>query len=100
MIFSSILIKIILSSKQKKGGEVMKDMKNAIGHLKSHQTFPATRDELVKTCNELSDFSAEDKKWFEDNLPEREYKSAEEVVGALGWDTKSMKDEDSSYMHG
>lgn len=77
----------------------MKDIKNAIGHLKSHQTFPATRDELVKTCNDLSDFSDEDKKWFEANLPDKEYKSAEEVVKALGWDTKAQED-DATYMHG
>lgn len=63
----------------------MKDIKNAMDHLKAHQEYPATKEDLVKTCNELSDFSEEDKKWFMDNLPERTYNSAEEVAEALGW---------------
>ena len=62
----------------------MQDVNNAIMHLKEHQQFPATKEELVKTCNSLSDFSESDKKWFEDNLPDREYNSAEEVIKALG----------------
>lgn len=63
----------------------MQDIKNALAHLKGHQTYPATKEELVKTCNELSDFSEKDKKWFEENLPEKTYNSAEEVTQALGW---------------
>lgn len=63
----------------------MKDIKNAMAHLKSHQTYPATKADLVKTCNELSDFSSEDKKWFEEHLPEGTYDSAEKVMMALGW---------------
>ncbi len=62
----------------------MQDISNAIAHLNDHQTYPATKQELVKTCNELSDFSEEDKKWFEANLQEGTYKSADEVIAALG----------------
>ncbi len=62
----------------------MKDMKNASMHLKQHQKYPATKEELVAECNMLSDFSDEDKKWFESNLPEGTYKSAEDVMQALG----------------
>ncbi len=62
----------------------MKDIKSTIDHLKMHQSYPTTRDELVKECNELSDFSDADKKWFEKNLPEGAYNSAEEVMNALG----------------
>lgn len=67
----------------------IKDIKNAIAHLKEHQTFPATKEELVKTCNDLSDFSKEDKAWFEEHLPEGNYESAQEVMMALGWDSKT-----------
>ena len=63
----------------------MKNIKNAIDHLKTHQSYPATKQELVKTCNDLSDFSAEDKKWFEENLPDKTYNSAQDVINALGW---------------
>lgn len=62
----------------------MQNIKGAIDHLKTHQTYPATKEELVKECNELSDFSAEDKEWFMKNLPEGTYKSADDVMGALG----------------
>lgn len=62
----------------------MKDIKNAMAHLKTHQTYPATKQELVKACNDLSDFSGEDKKWFEEHLPDGSYESAQEVLMALG----------------
>jgi len=63
---------------------ILQNTKNAIDHLKQHQTYPATKEELVKECNELSDFSAEDKEWFIKNLPAGTYKSADDVIGALG----------------
>lgn len=64
----------------------MKDMKNAMMHLKQHMTYPADKKQLVEACNKLSDFSMEDKKWFEENLPEGTYKSADEVTQALHMD--------------
>jgi len=48
----------------------LQNIKGAIDHFKQHQTYPATKEELAKECNELSDFSAEDKQWFMKNLPE------------------------------
>ncbi len=63
----------------------MDNKKAAIEHLKSHQTYPATKADMVKTCNELSDFSAVDKQWFTDHLPEGTYNSAQEAMQALGW---------------
>lgn len=62
----------------------MKNIKGAIDHFKSHQSYPATKDALVKECNDLADFSAEDKAWFIEHLPEGTYNSAEEVTKALG----------------
>ena len=67
----------------------MKDVKNAMGHLKTHQTYPATKAELVEACNQMSDFSGEDKQWFMENLPDKTYKSAEEVASALGMDART-----------
>lgn len=61
----------------------MKNKKGAIDHLKNHQKYPATKTELSKECDNLSDFSAEDKKWFMDTLPEGSYESAEKVMEAL-----------------
>lgn len=64
-------------------------MKNAKMHLQQHIAYPATKQELVAACNKMEDFSMEDKKWFEEHLPEGKYKSAEEVMSALGMDQKA-----------
>lgn len=61
----------------------MEDRDNAIKHLREHQDYPATKDELVAECNNLSDFSDKDKGWFSENLPEGIYNSADEVINAL-----------------
>ena len=60
------------------------DAKNIMQHLHDHQSYPATREELVAECDELSDFSEEDKQWFRSKLPDRTYNSAQEVMDALG----------------
>lgn len=62
----------------------MKDVKNTIDHLKNHQKYPATKEELVMECDNLSDFSKEDKEWFESNLMDKTYNSADEVIKELG----------------
>ena len=62
----------------------MQNIKGAIDHFKTHQSYPATKEELVKECSGLSDFSEADKEWFMKTLPEGTYKSAEDVMGALG----------------
>ncbi len=61
----------------------MNDVKNAIHHLREHQEYPATKEELIAECDNLSDFSEADKKWFADNLPDKTYNSADEVIKAL-----------------
>jgi len=62
----------------------MQNKKGAIDHLKNHQKYPATREDLVAECDNLSDFSDEDKEWFMDNLSEGTYDSADAVIEALG----------------
>ena len=69
----------------------MQNLKGAISHLNDHQTYPATKEELVKECNELSDFSESDKEWFEKNLPKRTYTSSMDVMQALGWDNQASQ---------
>lgn len=62
----------------------VKDVKNAIMHLREHHTkWPATKAELVAECNNLSDFSKADKEEFARELPEGTYNSADEVIEAL-----------------
>ena len=53
-------------------------------HIEAHvQKYPATRAEILATCADTPEFSAAEKQWFEDNLPEGTYASAEEVLSAL-----------------
>jgi hypothetical protein len=59
------------------------DQKNAKDHLLNHQNYPATKAQLVASCSNLVDFSAADKKWFSDTLPEGSYASAAAVMKAL-----------------
>jgi len=62
----------------------MENVEGTIKHLKEDQVYPATKADLVAACNELSDFSESDKKSFMENLPDKTYNSAEEVMEALG----------------
>lgn len=67
----------------------MKDVANIEKHLREHQKYPATKEELIETCNQLGDFSEEDKQTFMDKLPDGTFNSAEEVMMALGMETSS-----------
>ncbi len=62
----------------------MPDEKNIREHLHDHQKYPATKEELLENCNNLSDLNAEDRKWFEETLPLGTYLSDEDVLLALG----------------
>ena len=52
-------------------------------HLKSHVDYPATRAQVVATCGNMHDMPDEDARWFEKNLPEGTYGSANDVLSAL-----------------
>ena len=62
---------------------VKPDMKQVESHLKQHQTYPATRAELLASCKGLSEFNDGEKAWFAAHLPEGTYKSAGAVLKAL-----------------
>jgi hypothetical protein len=56
----------------------------ARSHFEKHVTYPATRSAILAACANSTEFSAAEKRWFEQKLPDREYKSAAEVNAALG----------------
>ena len=62
---------------------VKPDMKQVESHLKQHQTYPATRAELLASCQGLMEFKDGEKAWFAAHLPEGTYKSAAEVLKTL-----------------
>jgi hypothetical protein len=59
------------------------DASLTVKHLKEHVKYPASRAVVLAACADTPEFSADEKKWLADNLPERNYASAEEVANAL-----------------
>lgn len=58
-------------------------LQTAIGHLKNHIEYPATREQAVAACNNFMDVPKEDAEWFASNLPEGTYNRPEDIVTAL-----------------
>lgn len=52
-------------------------------HLNEHIAYPATKEEIIKACDEMSDVPDEEKDMFSKNLPSKVYDSANEVMEAL-----------------
>ncbi|MEM4495618.1 MAG: hypothetical protein QXE96_07485 [Candidatus Caldarchaeum sp.] len=57
-------------------------MKEALGHLKNHVKYPASKSEVIAACNQSSDLP-EDREWLARVLPEGCYGSAIDVSRAL-----------------
>ena len=62
---------------------VKPDLDKVNQHLTRHQTYPATRAQLLASCKGLVDFSPAEKRWFADHLAEGTYQSAADVMKAL-----------------
>ena len=52
-------------------------------HLLEHIQYPATKQDLVQQCNMMSDIPESDRNWFQNNLPDATYNSADEVMRKL-----------------
>lgn len=61
-----------------------KKMAEGLAHLEGHIKYPASKDDIVKACNDMSDVPEDDKKWFMEKLPDGTYQSADEVKVAVG----------------
>ncbi len=59
------------------------DAAKAVKHMKDHVKYPASRAAILAACADTPEFTADEKKWLSDNLPERTYASADDVVAAL-----------------
>lgn len=54
-------------------------------HIGGHGVmYPASCNDVVAACNNLSEFSRSEKEWFSKNLPHRTFESPTEVRKALG----------------
>jgi len=59
-------------------------VKNTLEHVKQHVTYPTTKNELVAACNKMYDVPEREREWFKRVLPDRTYRSSDEVIRALG----------------
>jgi hypothetical protein len=59
------------------------DATKAVKHFKEHVKYPASRAVILAACADTPEFTADEKKWLSDNLPEKTYSSADDVVAAL-----------------
>jgi len=60
------------------------DVKELVNHLQNHIKYPATKQTIVESCNNMAHVPASTRSWAEQQLPERTFKSADEVVKTLG----------------
>jgi hypothetical protein len=59
------------------------DRKKAAEHFLKHQSYPATKADLMAACKNLMDFTDSEKQWFGDHLIDRTYNSADDVMNVL-----------------
>jgi hypothetical protein len=45
--------------------------------------YPASCNSLVMSCNNMSEFTSEEKEWFSENLPHGTFNSPDEVKKAI-----------------
>lgn len=57
--------------------------KGLLEHINDHVDYPATKSDIVKSCNSMEDVSNSDKKWVEKILPEKLYMGPTDVLDVL-----------------
>ena len=55
----------------------------AVAHFREHVKYPATRAVILAACADTPEFTAGEKKWIGDNLPDKSFASADDVVASL-----------------
>jgi hypothetical protein len=59
------------------------DASKAIAHFREHVKYPATRSAVLAACADTPEFTGAEKKWINDNLPDKRFASADDVVASL-----------------
>ena len=59
------------------------DASKTRAHLVQHVSYPATRAQILAACADTPEFSASEKQWLSDNLPDGKYANSDDVVRAL-----------------
>jgi hypothetical protein len=54
-----------------------------LGHLKSHVSYPASREQVIAACNNNAHADKDDAEWMAKALPNGTYRNASDVLTAL-----------------
>jgi hypothetical protein len=64
--------------------EVRPMSKELSTHLQDHiETWPATKEDIVQACSNMSDIPETERRWVQENMPEGLYHTPEEAEMAL-----------------
>lgn len=75
---------MVWTLKEVNGMEVHQMSKEVTTHLREHiDKWPATKQDIVTACNNVSDLPEAERKWFMESLPEGTYKNPDEVEMVL-----------------
>jgi hypothetical protein len=58
-------------------------LQEELGHIKNHIKYPASKQQVVAACNNMSDVPSDDKDWVSQSLPDQTFRGPEDVVNAL-----------------
>ncbi|HET6149992.1 MAG TPA: DUF2795 domain-containing protein [Polyangia bacterium] len=93
------LSKVSVANAKETSADESKSSKEDAAKLKEHNKlraeitrvkYPASKTEVV---SHVKGIKADDKKWFEETLPEKTYESANDVMTALGWEATPPSEE-------
>ncbi|HEX2676118.1 MAG TPA: hypothetical protein VHM19_05745, partial [Polyangiales bacterium] len=62
---------------------VQPSMDKLKAHAADHITYPATREQVLAACAQTPEFSAGEKRWISEHLPNGTYNSSDDVMKAL-----------------
>lgn len=54
-----------------------------LAHVREHAKYPFMKSELMALCAGMSDVPKAEREWVEQNLPDRTYCTADEVIRSL-----------------
>ncbi len=65
--------------------ELTQELKNKYAaHIGDDVSYPASCNDLVAACSNMSEFSGEEKEWFSKALPHGSFNTADDVKRAVG----------------
>lgn len=58
-------------------------LRDALSHIKNDVQYPASKEDIMRACANISEVPAQERDWLELNIPNRTFDDPEEVIIAL-----------------